>query len=61
LHEALLASCTPPIARWSKAVIDGSHIRAMKAAQTGPSRSTVPERARSTLIVEGTGIPWWSA
>jgi transposase len=50
LHEVLLAELhAADKLDWSKAVIDGSHIRAMKG---GPkpvrARSTVPERARST-------------
>lgn len=50
LHEALLAELhAADKLDWSKAVIDGTHIRAMKG---GPkpvrARSTVPERARST-------------
>jgi transposase len=50
LHEVFLAELhAADQLDWSKAVIDGTHIRAMKG---GPkqvrARSTVPERARST-------------
>ena len=50
-HESLLAEPNAVGALdWSRAVIDGSHIRAMKG---GPkpvrARSTVPEQARNTI------------
>lgn len=50
LHESLLAELNAADALdWSRAVIDGSHVRAMKG---GPKparvRSTVPGRARNT-------------
>jgi 2-keto-3-deoxy-L-rhamnonate aldolase RhmA len=50
LHEALLAELHAAGALdWSRAVIDSSHVRAMKG---GPKRDrarlTVPGRARST-------------
>jgi transposase len=51
LHEQLLAELNGVGALdWSRAVIDGSHLRAMKG---GPkqvrARSTVPDLARSTI------------
>jgi 2-keto-3-deoxy-L-rhamnonate aldolase RhmA len=50
LHELLLAELhAADQLDWSKAVIDSSHVRAMKG---GPkpvrARSTVPSRARNT-------------
>ena len=50
LHETLLAELhAADRLDWSKAVIDGTHIRAMKGGpKPDRARSTVPERARST-------------
>jgi transposase len=50
LHERLLAGVhAAHKLDWSKAVIDGSHIRAMKGRpKQVRARSTAPERARST-------------
>ncbi|PWK84813.1 hypothetical protein C8D88_10720 [Lentzea atacamensis] len=50
LHENLLAELNAADALdWQRAMIDGSHVRALKG---GPkrrrARSTAPERARST-------------
>ncbi|MFI9382104.1 IS5 family transposase [Kutzneria sp. NPDC052558] len=60
LHESLLAELNAAgELDWSKAVIDGSHLRAMKGGpKTGPSPV---DRARTGskhhLITEGRGIP----
>ncbi|MFL4907588.1 IS5 family transposase [Streptomyces sp. MMS24-I2-30] len=60
LHESLLAELNAAGALdWSRAVIDGSHVRAMKGGpKTGPSPV---DRARTGskhhLITEGHGIP----
>jgi transposase len=50
LHETLLAELHAAGALdWSKAVIDGSHVRALKGGpKPDRARSTVPERAPST-------------
>lgn len=49
LHENLLAELHAAGALdWSRAVIDGSHLRAMKGGpKPGRARSTVPELARN--------------
>jgi transposase len=51
LHESLLADLNAAGALdWSRAVIDGSHIRAMKGGpKPDRARSTVPEQARNTI------------
>ena len=51
LHESLLAELNAAGALdWSRAVIDGSHVRAMKGGpKPDRARSTVPEQARSTI------------
>jgi transposase len=51
LHESLLAELNAAGALdWSKAVIDGSHLRAMKGGpKLDRARSTVPELARNTI------------
>jgi hypothetical protein len=51
LHESLLAELHAAGALdWSKAVIDSSHIRALKGGpQQDRARSTVPEQARNTI------------
>jgi len=51
LHESLLAELHAAGALdWSRAVIDGSHVRAMKGGpKPDRARSTVPEQARSTI------------
>nr|WP_307517467.1 IS5 family transposase [Streptomyces umbrinus] len=60
LHESLLAELNAAGALdWSRAVIDGSHVRALKGGpKTGPSPV---DRARTGskhhLIIEGHGIP----
>ena len=50
LHESLLAELNAAGALdWSKAVIDGSHVRALKGGpKRGRAQSTVPGQARST-------------
>ena len=50
LHEALLAELNAAGALdWSRAVIDSSHVRALKGGpKPGRARSTVPGPARST-------------
>jgi transposase len=50
LHESLLAELNAAgELDWSRAVIDGSHIRAMKGGpKPDRARSTVPELARNT-------------
>jgi len=50
LHEALLAELHAAGALdWSRAVIDSSHVRAMKGGpKPARARSIVPSRARST-------------
>ena len=50
LHESLLAELNAAGALdWSKAVIDGSHVRALKGGpKRDRARSTVPGLARST-------------
>jgi hypothetical protein len=50
LHELLLAELNGAGALdWSKAVIDSSHVRALKGGpKQGRARSIVPGRARST-------------
>src|SRR2546423_4519569 len=50
LHEELLAELHAAGALdWSKAVIDGSHVRALKGGpKLGRARSTVPGQARDT-------------
>ena len=50
LHESLLAELNAAGALdWSRAVIDGSHVRALKGGpKPARARSTVPGRARST-------------
>ncbi|MEU6516326.1 IS5 family transposase [Streptomyces sp. NPDC046978] len=59
LHESLLAELNAAGALdWSRAVIDGSHVRAMKGGpKPDRARSTVPEQAPSHVITEGHGIP----
>jgi hypothetical protein len=49
LHELLLAELNAAGALdWSKAVIDSSHVRAVKGGpKPGRARSTAPSRARS--------------
>ncbi len=51
LHESLLAELHAAGALdWSKAVIDGSHVRALKGGpKPDRARSTVPELARNTI------------
>jgi transposase len=51
LHESLLAELHAAGALdWSRAVIDGSHVRAMKGGpKPDRARSTVPGQARSTI------------
>jgi hypothetical protein len=51
LHESLLAELNAADALdWSRAVIDGSHIRALKGGpKPDRARSTVPARARNTI------------
>jgi transposase len=51
LHESLLAELHAVGALdWSRAVIDGSHVRAMKGGpKPDRARSTVPEQAPSTI------------
>jgi transposase len=51
LHESLLAELNSAGALdWSRAVIDGSHVRAMKGGpKPDRARSTVPEQAPSTM------------
>ena len=51
LHESLLADLHAAGALdWSRAVIDGSHIRALKGGpKPDRARSTVPEQARNTI------------
>ena len=50
LHETLLAELhTAGALDWSKAVIDGSHVRALKGGpKLGRAPSTVPGQARNT-------------
>ena len=50
LHETLLAELHAAGALdWSRAVVDGSHVRAMKGGpKPDRARSTVPELARNT-------------
>src|SRR5262249_29944920 len=50
LHESLLAELNAVGAwDWSRAVIDGSHVRALKGGpKPDRARSTVPEQARNT-------------
>ena len=51
LHEALLAELhAAGELDWSKAVVDGSPVRALKGGpQPDRARSTVPELARNTI------------
>ncbi len=51
LHESLLAELNAAGALdWSRAVIDGSHVRALKGGpKPDRARSTVPEQAPSTI------------
>jgi len=51
LHESLLAELNAAGALdWSRAVIDGSHVRAMKGGpKQDRARSTVPEQAPNTM------------
>lgn len=51
LHETLLAELNAAgELDWSKAVVDGSHIRALKGGpKLDRARSTVPELARNTI------------
>ena len=51
LHGALLAELNAAGALdWSRAVIDSSHVRALKGGpKRGRARSTAPSRARSTM------------
>lgn len=51
LHESLLAELNAAgELDWSRAVIDGSHLRAMKGGpKPGRAQSTAPELARSTI------------
>jgi transposase len=51
LHESLLAEVNAAGAlNWSRAVIDGSHVRALKGGpKQDRARSTVPEQAPSTI------------
>ncbi|MFE3003393.1 transposase [Nocardia sp. NPDC059246] len=51
LHETLLAELNAAGALdWSRAVIDGSHVRALKGGpKPDRARSTVPEQARNTI------------
>lgn len=51
LHESLLAELNAAEALdWSRAVIDGSHVRALKGGpKPDRARSTVPEPARNTI------------
>jgi transposase len=51
LHESLLAELHAADALdWSKAVVDGSHVRALKGGpKLDRARSTVPELARNTI------------
>lgn len=51
LHEALLAELhAADKLDWSKAVIDGSHVRALKGGpKRGRARSTAPGPARNTI------------
>ena len=51
LHESLLAELNAAGALdWSRAVIDGSHVRALKGGpKPDRARSTVPEQAPSTM------------
>ncbi len=51
LHESLLAELNAAGALdWSREVIDGSHVRAMKGGpKPDRARSTVPEQAPSTM------------
>ncbi|GGJ36732.1 hypothetical protein GCM10010121_054930 [Streptomyces brasiliensis] len=51
LHESLLAELNAAGALdWSRAVFDGSHVRAMKGGpKPDRARSTVPEQAPSTI------------
>ncbi|CAM5607467.1 Transposase OS=Streptomyces griseorubiginosus OX=67304 GN=AQJ54_40345 PE=4 SV=1 [Streptomyces griseorubiginosus] len=51
LHESLLAELNAAGAlNWSRAVIDGSHVRALKGGpKQDRARSTVPEQAPSTI------------
>ena len=51
MHEALLAELNAAGAlNWSRAVIDNSHVRALKGGpKRARARSTVPSRARSIM------------
>lgn len=51
LHESLLAELNADgELDWSKAVVDGSHLRAMKGGpKPDRARSSVPELARNTI------------
>ena len=51
LHQALLAELhAAGKLDWSRAVIDGSHVRALKGCTgAGRARSTARERARNTM------------
>lgn len=51
LHEVLLAKLhAAGLIDWSRAAIDGSHVRALKgAAKQGRARSIVPAPARNTM------------
>jgi transposase len=63
LHETLLAELYAAGALdWSKAVIDGSHVRALKGGpKLGRARSTVPGQARNTTSSpKRTASPWLS-
>lgn len=50
LHQVLLAELhAAGKLEWSRAVIDSSHLRALKGGpKTGPARSTAHDRARNT-------------
>jgi hypothetical protein len=63
LHETLLAELHAAAKLdWSRAVIDSSHVRAMKGGpQPDRARSTAPRTgSKHHLITEGAGIPWRS-
>src|SRR5882724_8850055 len=51
LHELLLAELrAADLLDWSRAVVDGSHLRAMKGGpKPDRARSTVPDLARNTI------------
>jgi hypothetical protein len=58
LHEALLAELNAAGALdWSRAVIDSSHVQAMKGGpKPARARSTAPSRARSIMRSPAHGI-----